>query len=207
MFSTVFDDRLEDFFYGDTCTEETFGYSRTENAKGFNFIGVKIKIPQMAFGVMFAGSVLVSSATSLGVSLSDTLRNYNMYVPPGITASPSKLDERGRQDLVRRLSKVRNDFGLTQEDMANLLGISKSTVSKMERGEHSPDLSNLSKYQNFLDLANYLNQKLNGKKYVIRQLFTSRSQLFDGMNPIEFSHTIGDEGLDEVIYTFKRQYG
>lgn len=207
MFNTVFDQNLEDFFYGDTCTDETFGYSRTENAKGFNFISAKIKIPKIAFGALFASSVLLSATNSLGVSLSDALRNGNMYVPLGITTRPSKLDERGRQDLVRKLSKVRDDFGLTQEDMAYLLGISKSTISKMERGEHSPDMNSLARYNAFLDLANYLNQNLNGKKYVIRQLFTSQSQVFDGMNPIEFAHTIGEEGLNEVIYTFKRQYG
>jgi transcriptional regulator with XRE-family HTH domain len=96
---------------------------------------------------------------------------------------------------------------LSQEDLGNLLNISASTISKFERGEHSPDAANFAKYNKFLELADYLQKSLNGKKYAIRQLFSHKLSIFGDMTTVEYSREIGEEGLNEVISSFKRLYG
>lgn len=208
MFKTVFDENLEDFFYAETCTINSFGYERTSKAGIFNFLSAKIRIPLKAIGAMAFASTLFISSNSAGASLGLLHSKYRYLSKKDlITAGPTKLDERGRLQLVKKLLKIREDFGLTQDDISGLLDVSKSTLSKLERGEHSPDATNLNKYISFLQLSEYLNDKLNGKKFAIRLLFKTKSPVFDGMNAIEFAHTIGEEGLNEVMYTFKRQYG
>lgn len=46
-------------------------------------------------------------------------------------------------DFVERLIKLRKKAGLSQEDLADQLVISRQAVSKWERGESNPDIDNL----------------------------------------------------------------
>ena len=47
------------------------------------------------------------------------------------------------QDIGRRLAALRQDEGLNQEELAERLGVSRQAVSKWERGESTPDITNL----------------------------------------------------------------
>ncbi len=47
------------------------------------------------------------------------------------------------KEIANRLADLRKKNGLSQEDLAGKLGISRQAVSKWERGEASPDLDNL----------------------------------------------------------------
>lgn len=206
MFKSVFEDDLSDFFYGETCTDNLLGYSRSAE-------GVKANVsaaPKMRFANLVAGVALSGLMTLSSFAVGAGLKSSGDRVKQGAIAQSarmSRLDERGRQELVKRLTKVREYFGLTQDDVANLININKSTLSKLERGEHFPDPANVIKYSTLLEMSYYLKEKLGNKKYAIRQLFTEKSRLFGGMTPIEFSSEIGDEGIKEVYSTFKRLYG
>lgn len=46
-------------------------------------------------------------------------------------------------EFAGRLTQLRKAKGLSQEDLASRLGVSRQAVSKWERGESSPDLDNL----------------------------------------------------------------
>ena len=45
--------------------------------------------------------------------------------------------------ISERLLKLRKEKGLSQEDLANELGVSRQTVSKWETGESSPDFDKI----------------------------------------------------------------
>lgn len=203
MFSTVFDENLDKFLYGETCTPNSFGYKREGKGIILNSQSGKLKISGFAVSTLLMGTIFL---TSSGFSTYSTAYGRE-HLKPGYTSKVTKLDERGRQDLVKKITKFREDFKLSQDDLAKLLHLSTSTLSKLERGEHYPDATNLAKYNSFVDFSEYLNQKLNGKKYTIRQLFSTKSSIFGDMTPIEFSHAVGEEGLNEVIGSFKRLYG
>lgn len=56
-----------------------------------------------------------------------------------------------------RLKQARFAKGLTQEQLANAIGVAKSTVTGYEKGNSEPDMNKISKIMNTLDIdANYL---------------------------------------------------
>ena len=46
-------------------------------------------------------------------------------------------------ETANRLLKYRKDSGLSQEELAEKIGVSRQAVSKWERSEASPDTDNL----------------------------------------------------------------
>ena len=51
---------------------------------------------------------------------------------------------RGRQTLGRRIRRLRNSSGLTQDALAGAAGIRRVTVVRLEKGEHTPRYKTLS---------------------------------------------------------------
>ncbi len=47
------------------------------------------------------------------------------------------------QEIANRLAEIRREQGLSQEDLAERLGLSRQAISKWERGESQPDMGNL----------------------------------------------------------------
>ena len=56
-----------------------------------------------------------------------------------------------RAKIVLQLVKLREDKRYTQQDVANILGVSKQLISRFERMENSPTLSFLTKYAEAID--------------------------------------------------------
>ncbi len=56
-------------------------------------------------------------------------------------------------DISDRLAKLRRDNGLNQEELAEKLGVSRQAISKWERGESAPDLSNLIALSDLFDVS------------------------------------------------------
>ena len=47
------------------------------------------------------------------------------------------------QEIANRLAEIRREQGLSQEELAERLGLSRQAISKWERGESQPDMGNL----------------------------------------------------------------
>ena len=62
-------------------------------------------------------------------------------------------------EIIQRLCKLRKEHGYSQEQLADMLGVSRQAVSKWERGETSPDTDNL------IALAKLYNTSLDGLLY------------------------------------------
>lgn len=56
-----------------------------------------------------------------------------------------------RAKIVLQFVELREFKGYTQQDVANIMGVSKQLISRFERMEHSPTLSFLSKYSDALE--------------------------------------------------------
>ena len=52
------------------------------------------------------------------------------------------------EEIVERLIKLRRSNGYSQQELANVSGVSKSTISRIERGIMSPDVRTLEKLAN-----------------------------------------------------------
>lgn len=52
-----------------------------------------------------------------------------------------------------KLKKLRESKNLTQEELADRLGISRSHISKMEKGFNKPSLALLERIANFFDVS------------------------------------------------------
>jgi transcriptional regulator with XRE-family HTH domain len=55
--------------------------------------------------------------------------------------------------IANRLQRLRTKHGLSQEELAGKIGISRQAVSKWERGESSPDTDNLLALATVYDLT------------------------------------------------------
>ncbi len=76
------------------------------------------------------------------------------------------IDERGeRMKISERLFNLRKGKNLSQEELANILGISRQTVSKWETGESTPDFDKIIPLCEFYGITS--DELLSGKKDIV----------------------------------------
>lgn len=51
-----------------------------------------------------------------------------------------------REKIIARLKKIRLERGLTQKDVADIMGIAQTSLSRIEAGTHSPSVDLLERY-------------------------------------------------------------
>jgi transcriptional regulator with XRE-family HTH domain len=87
-------------------------------------------------------------------------------------------------DLGKRLRELRLEKGLNQIDVANILGIERSTYGKYETGDSSPD------YEKLLKLADFYN--------VSTDYILGKTNIKDPIETIAAHHD-GDEWTEEEL--------
>lgn len=94
-------------------------------------------------------------------------------------------------EIANRLVNLRKEKGLSQEELANQLGISRQAVSKWERAEASPDTDNL------IELAKLYNMSLDALLYTDQQQFESgeSDETKDNKAPKDTVHISLSEGI------------
>jgi len=205
MMRTAFESNLNDFFYGETCSSES-PIPLKESRE------VISNVPRNKFGKVFIKSRLVAGIIGASVALGSSGNVTTKFsrakeLSAHSTTKSYVLDDRTKEELIEVFLSIREAYRFTQNEVATLLGLSESTISKFERGEHSPDSRTLRKYTEFISLIDYLKVKTSDRKFAIRQLFHSESRVFGGLNSFEFSKKIGDDGFMEVSSVLRRLYG
>ena len=75
-------------------------------------------------------------------------------------------------NVADRIYELRKEKGMSQEELANELGVSRQAVSKWESEKSTPDIENISELCNLFEVsANYL---LNGEEPVKKACDISR---------------------------------
>lgn len=67
--------------------------------------------------------------------------------------------------IAERLYKLRKEKGLSQEDLANEIGVSRQTISKWETGESTPDFDKIIPLCNFYGITS--DELLSGKQNIV----------------------------------------
>lgn len=73
--------------------------------------------------------------------------------PPSRMMKLHKQKGRGEMEFAHQLKKYRESKGLSQEALAGQLFVSRQAVSKWEQGDATPDLNNLVKLTEILDVS------------------------------------------------------
>lgn len=61
--------------------------------------------------------------------------------------------------LVRKIAETRKEMGLTQQKLADKIGVKQQVISRFENERHTPNLSNFIKILNGLDLEISIDKK------------------------------------------------
>ena len=64
-----------------------------------------------------------------------------------------EIEQRARDtsgSFVDELIKVRHELGMTQQDVADLAGVPRAAISRIERKQHSPSIETMLRYANAL---------------------------------------------------------
>lgn len=93
-----------------------------------------------------------------------------------------------RKELGNRLKQARKEKGLSQEELANLIGLKVGTVSKYEQGDRTPGIGKLQLIANALecDTSQFV---ASGDEYVRMTQTTDYGNNLDAyLNWLKFSH-------------------
>ena len=93
-----------------------------------------------------------------------------------------------RKELGNRLKQARKEKGLSQEELANLIGLKVGTVSKYEQGDRTPGIGKLQLIANTLecDTSQFV---ASGDEYVRMTQTTDYGNNLDAyLNWLKFSH-------------------
>jgi transcriptional regulator with XRE-family HTH domain len=95
----------------------------------------------------------------------------------------SRSEQTDAVQIGRLLAKARTDNGQTQEAVADLLGLDKQTVSRIERGESWPSIQRLISFADLYDIP-------------VARLFLNRTPLLDEI-ALELATEIARLTLDD----------
>ncbi|MCH5195906.1 MAG: helix-turn-helix domain-containing protein [Oscillospiraceae bacterium] len=105
-----------------------------------------------------------------------------------------------------RLRELRNSRDLTQQNLADCLNISKSSVNMYERGEREPGIALLESIADFFNVdLDYLTGKSdNPQKYLLQEETTNNLEHLltkDEYNIIHAFRSFNDEGKEKILDT------
>lgn len=100
-----------------------------------------------------------------------------------------------------RIKEARLNKKYTQEQLANLIGVAKSTVTGYEKGNSTPSIDIFYKIMSVLDVdANYMYQD------DMRELYKDKATPEEFDNIIKKYRNLDDHGKEMVDFTLSKEY-
>jgi len=176
-----------EFYYGNTCKM----MSRKEAPRHIQLIS-----SEEVFHIPKAGT---TEATNQ-IELPEDSLTESTVITPAHSTSNIELKK-----LPKRLTNAREAFGLTQQQAANLIGVSLSTLQKTEAGEVSPNRETAFKYMDFIILEKILKKNLN-QAFLRRTILTIPSVLYGNLSAIDYAKKLFPNGMKPVLASFRKSY-
>ena len=104
-------------------------------------------------------------------------------------------------EIANRLYEYRKKMGLTQEELAEKIGVSRQAVSKWERSEASPDMENLIELANIYGVT--VDELLKGKEETASGAASPEGEKEEQPASDEGVHVHAQSGSDKVDIGFK----
>lgn len=101
-------------------------------------------------------------------------------------------------EIANKLVQLRKQHNLSQEDLANKLGISRQAVSKWERAEASPDTDNLIKLASIYKIS--LDELLLSDEKLVEEIVQSRNEDEDKSEKIDEERKDNSNNNRLIIY-------
>lgn len=83
-------------------------------------------------------------------------------------------------EFSNKLYQLRKQKGLSQEELANILNVSRQTVSKWETGDSTPDMEKLITISDFFEIS--LDELVKEKKSDLENINSSKSEVLNVLN-------------------------
>ncbi len=96
------------------------------------------------------------------------------------------------------LQKMRTSYGLSHPNLVQMLGVSKTTMAKWERGMSTPDTANRQKIKRLGDILQGLGRVM--KKHFIAPWLTSPNHACEGRTPMNFLGEGDYETIEDIVY-------
>lgn len=110
----------------------------------------------------------------------------------------TNLREAGRMMLGERLTKLRKNKKLTQQELAKRIGITRSSLSQYEVNNRQPDYNTLKKFSDFFNVSiDYLitgNQNSHSPDEMWKEFLDPKTQIF-----FKDLQNAPEEKIDELI--------
>lgn len=181
------DDNIE-FMYGKAC-EKNKDPNKINLLRG---IGQSIVRSAVTFAVPFIMAISPTSTSALHILPADA-QHFDIGLPHALTVKQLSIS----------LREARDYLFLTQEDIANITGISLSSVQKFEQMQVVPHEVTTEKYVNILELEALYKRVFKNKKYLMKTYLKTPLSIYGNKTPIGFAAS-RQNGLFELITTEKR---
>lgn len=151
----------------------------------------------------------VSLATVVAIGSSGFIKSPAASSPAHIVIkSAAKVGEQRDEDLRRAFIKNRDFLGLKQKQIAQILGLSESTIEKFEQGVYATqELRTKELIGIFNEWVSVLNEFHGDRKFIVRPFIRVKMNALGDISPLEYAIQNPVDGLYDLIGLERKMYG
>ncbi len=139
-----------------------------------------------------------------------SILKYNKDLTETASAGKVQLDLGNNIDPVllrKKLVRLKNIFEISYQDLAQISNINHSAIRNfLESETRAPRKETLERYQALIDVLDLLFSRFVNKPLMMKAALKSKSEAFSEMSLIEYSQSLGDEGIFALRGELRRMY-